>query len=368
MKKKKILYLLSERDFGIGTLLLQQAIAFRKATKLDFLFVTGGTEKEIGLFRTLDEERISYVKIAGLEYHKQFFQLVKELKIVVENYKPEYIHVQTNWQLAIAITIKTLLFSKVKLLYTVHGFRNTNKYKSILFRTIISIIFIFFVKKIIVCSGYVKQSFSVLKSKTSLLFLGVDPSYLTKSLTIQKSGDDTIYLYYPALFRKGKNQDLLIRAYGRALRKVSTLQKMKLVLPGDGELKEYCQNLAKDMGISEYVDFPGFLNKEELLVVVRKSSIAVIPSSSETFGLCIAEPFAMGKCVISRRVGIATDIIMDKENGFLFDTEDELYEVFKSIFSDLSSIKKCRIKAYEDKYLFDWNKIAMQYQNILEEI
>jgi len=363
----RIVFFISERDFGLGRLLVEQAISFSQIKDSNFHFITGSTEKEKGLFDQLNDAKVPYTKIEGLEYHSGFGRLAKTLNQSFQKLKPSIVHVQTNWQLALVIWVKLRYNLRFKIIYTVHGFRNTSFIGSLIFRLIIGIVFFLFVSKVVVCSSYVKDKFKFLGSKVILLYLGISKVYFEKKSNEDLNIQGTIKLFFPAVFRSGKNHEDLIGAFSDYLKNHSLPSDIKLILPGAGQRLEKCKWLVEKLNVSQYVDFPGFLDEQSLLDLTKESSIAVIPSKSETFGLCIAEPFVYGRCVVTRPVGIAVDIIKDHSNGYFFNNRQELYSILEKLLEKRELIKKAGDNAFNDRMALNWVQIGERYMNMIKQ-
>lgn len=127
-------------------------------------------------------------------------------------------------------------------------------------------------------------------------------------------------MIFPAQFRHGKNQDVIIRAFAKHIKQTNDGDS-RLILPGAGDLLNEMKRLADSLGISNRVEFPGLLSKEDIRQLYLKSNIGIVSSNSETFGQSIVEPFVLGRCVISRPVGIANDIIQNGVNGYIYNHE-----------------------------------------------
>jgi glycosyltransferase involved in cell wall biosynthesis len=362
-----ILFFLSEHNYGLTSLLVGQAIPFNQIKGVDFTFVSGNSEKEPGLFQKLTQNNVELLKIDGLEFHSDFKRLVNELISVIDLKKPDFIHVQTNWQLALVAYIKTFSNKKIKIIYTIHGFRHNHKIKSIFARLLIGSALIIFASKVIACSSYTKNKFKLLSSKIDLLYLGVDNNFFNKKNNSDLKIEGKINMIFPGDFRKGKNQELLISSLAKYLNSFPS-EDIYLVLPGEGVYKSKCIELAKNLGLSDNVLFPGFLTKEEIINKINNSSIAIIPTNSETFGLCISEPFSSGRCVISRNVGVASDILRNGENGFIFNKNAELYPILNNVLSNRNLIRDCGNNAFLDRMIFNWDSISNEYYNIVKSI
>jgi glycosyltransferase involved in cell wall biosynthesis len=105
-----------------------------------------------------------------------------------------------------------------------------------------------------------------------------------------------------------------------------------------------------------------------MIELYRKCQFAVVPSNVETFGLCIIEPFALGRVVISRHVGVADDIIVHGQNGFLFDTEEDLLELLISIFQDKEKCCLVAKKAFDAREAFRWDNLTGKYLALIDSL
>jgi glycosyltransferase involved in cell wall biosynthesis len=112
-----------------------------------------------------------------------------------------------------------------------------------------------------------------------------------------------------------KAPDLLLEAFGRL-----DATDAHLVVAGSGPLDEELRQRADDR-----VHFLGFQNQSRMPVVYRLGDVFVLPSRGpgETWGLVINEAMACGRAVVaSTKVGCASDLVADGENGFVFKSED----------------------------------------------
>jgi len=358
---KKILFFVSDFRIGVSSLLTEQAMFFSGLRGCDFIFLGSDKEQIPGLIARYNEKELCAVP--GLDDHKNYFRLLSDIKKIVVKDRVDVIHVQNNWQLLLVLPLK-LFFRKLKIIYTIHGFRHNYRFRSIFARLIIGALLLLFVDKVIAASTIVKNKFHLLCDKVVLLYLGVDKLFFDDQYLLD---ENDFVVVFPAQFRFGKNQDILIRAIGRIIKETKDYA-IRLLLPGEGLLKPDCVSLTEELGISSCVEFPGLLDKYGIYDLYKKSTIAVIPTNFETFGHCVAEPFVMGLCVVSRKVGIATDIIRDGDNGFLFDVEDELYEVLLKLYNDRRLLKRCASNAYAERYKLSWKNISAEYEGIIGSV
>jgi len=113
-----------------------------------------------------------------------------------------------------------------------------------------------------------------------------------------------------------KGLDVLLGSMEIALRK---REDLRLLVVGDGELREEYQKMAAELGISPKILFLGDVPDAELPEYYAASDVAVLPSKdqSEGFGLTILEANATGKPVVASNVGGIPSVVRHGYNGLL---------------------------------------------------
>lgn len=122
---------------------------------------------------------------------------------------------------------------------------------------------------------------------------------------------DNFVVLFVGKFELIKRPQDIVRAVSRM--NVNT----RLLLVGDGALREECLATAKDLGVK--AAWAGFLNQSELGKAYAVADCLVLSSQSETWGLVVNEAMATGlPCVVSDRAGSAPDMITPGETGEVF--------------------------------------------------
>jgi phosphatidylinositol alpha-1,6-mannosyltransferase len=96
----------------------------------------------------------------------------------------------------------------------------------------------------------------------------------------------------------------------------------RLVIAGDGDDRPRLAQLASDLGIADQVLFTGFVSEATLAELYARSSIFVMPSRGEGFGLVYLEAMRAGKPCVAARASAAAEIVADGETGLLVDASD----------------------------------------------
>jgi len=118
-----------------------------------------------------------------------------------------------------------------------------------------------------------------------------------------------------------KGVDTLITALQRLLPRWPELQ---LVAVGEGEDREWLEDLAEENGVRRHVHFLSGLSYAELAACYGHCEIFALPSRGEGFGLVYLEAMACGKPVIGGAHGGAPEVIDDGRTGYLVQHGDAI--------------------------------------------
>ena len=258
----RVVYLASSYGIGLTALLAEKACALKELGNSEFLFVSGEKEQFPGVFAKLQRHQVRHVAIPGLDDHGGFFRLVRLFNNEVGRFFPNIVHVQTNWQLAIAAAARRLFGQRYAIICTIHGYRHNYRIRSVIARAAIGVGLKVLADLVLAPSSFLRDKFSIVRKKSRVLFLGVEDRYFERGNIV--SWDGPARIIYPAEFRKGKNHEELIRAVGKVTKRFGS-GKLELYLPGTGVLLERCQALCQTLGIGQAVFFPGFLDRKSVV-------------------------------------------------------------------------------------------------------
>jgi phosphatidyl-myo-inositol dimannoside synthase len=118
-----------------------------------------------------------------------------------------------------------------------------------------------------------------------------------------------------------KGVDTLITALPKLLPRWPELQ---LVAVGEGEDREWLEDLAEENGVRRHVHFLSGLSYAELAACYGHCEIFALPSRGEGFGLVYLEAMACGKPVIGGAHGGAPEVIDDGRTGYLVQHGDAI--------------------------------------------
>ncbi|MDJ0799271.1 MAG: glycosyltransferase [Calothrix sp. MO_167.B12] len=207
-------------------------------------------------------------------------------------------------------------------------------------------------------------------------FGAISSSEARLSLGISKS---SLVVLYVGRFDKRKGIETLVRAIKRSI--FIGLADIRLIIVGgsrpgksDGIERERIENIVDELGLREYVTFPGRVDHDRLPYYYAASNICVVPSHYEPFGLVTIEAMASGTPVVGSDVGGLQFTVVPEHTGLLCPPEDEIAfsEAIDRILSrpewqkQLGDASRKRVET-----MFSWDGVAQQlselYTSLMDE-
>ena len=98
----------------------------------------------------------------------------------------------------------------------------------------------------------------------------------------------------------------------------------KLNIIGDGAEYQKIKDRIDNYKLSDYIILHGFLSKEEINKILEKSSIYVMTSYTESFGIVLLEAMSFGiPCISYTSASGANEIIEDNKDGYLIPNRNQ---------------------------------------------
>ncbi len=157
-------------------------------------------------------------------------------------------------------------------------------------------------------------------SRIELIHNGISLNKIEKdrdSLRRQLGFSETDFIVlYPALFLEAKGHLNLFSTLSR-MDQPPLLKNVKVVLAGDGPLKEEILEIVTKSSYKNQILFAGFVENIEDYFII--SDLVILPSVNEAFGYVLIEALLYNRPVLATSVGGIPDIISHGENGYLYD-------------------------------------------------
>ena len=229
-----------------------------------------------------------------------------------------------------SVNILTIISSKILNKPHLISERNNPKvYVPNIFWRTLRILLYPFTDRLIVQTNLIKGFYQgfIKDSKIDIIPNPVDEILLSKRLEYIKR--DNVILSVGRL-DENKNQKLLIEAFGNL-----NPTNWKMILVGDGILRENYRKLVKDLGIEHRVEFVG--NVQNIWDYYNQAKIFAFTSNSEGFPNSLLEAMSFGlPCISTDCPSGPSEIIINDENGYLIEVnnveqlEDRLFKLMNN--------------------------------------
>jgi glycosyltransferase involved in cell wall biosynthesis len=129
--------------------------------------------------------------------------------------------------------------------------------------------------------------------------------------------DDVLVVGTVAKLRPEKALDVLLAAFARVL---AVMPAARLVIAGDGAVREELERLARELGILDATFFLG--TREDVETVVRGLDVSVVCSDFEATSLFALEAMTYRSALVCTDVGGLRELLTDRLNALLVPLRD----------------------------------------------
>ena len=158
----------------------------------------------------------------------------------------------------------------------------------------------------------------IARERIAVVHCGLDHDLYRVDPAAPKTTEPTIV--FVGRLRRYKGLDRVIRALPRVRARVPNA---RLVVLGDGPFGDTLRRMAARLGLSDCVEFRGFVPPGLKVRALQESWVHVQPSPKEGWGLTVIEAGACGTAVVAADSPGLRDSVRDGETGLLFPAHDE---------------------------------------------
>ena len=207
-------------------------------------------------------------------------------------------------------------------------------------------------------------------------------SHFTQRVIVEKYGIPTekIRVVHNAVYPigEGEKKDIILflgrltiqkgpEFFLKAAKKVLEYEDVHFVVAGMGDMLPRLIDQAIDLGISNRVIFTGRLSEEEVRHIYQISSVYVMPSVSEPFGITALEAISAGTPTIVSKTAGVSEAFRNCLRVEFWDTDEMANKIvsllrYEPLRNELSSQGKQEID------LFTWDRVAEKTLSVYNEV
>jgi glycosyltransferase involved in cell wall biosynthesis len=164
------------------------------------------------------------------------------------------------------------------------------------------------------------KTYSISPEKTTMIPIGIE------AVTVDKTLSEDVLPYFSsakvivnvASLVPEKNHEALLRVASEVVKEYSDI---KVLILGDGKLRESLQQKITTMGLEQHVVLLGY--RSDVLSILSNADVFTLPSRIEGLPGVILEAFYCEVPVVSYNVGGISEVVKNNETGWLIDKDNE---------------------------------------------
>ncbi len=210
-------------------------------------------------------------------------------------------------------------------------------------------------KKFTFVSSYMREVYQQKTGKTG----GVLPNIVDCSIFSGEKNTDPqgpLELVSVCALRPGKQIHIAAQAL-KILKDAGRLSPFRYTVVGDGAHGEIYRKAVDDLGMTDYVNFVGTKNRQQIAEILSRSHMLLIPSDIETFGIPAVEALAAGVPVVCTRCkGPETFLTQECSELCNVDDPQSMADAIERMAKRLSTLDEEAIRAVAAQ--FDSTSVA----------
>jgi glycosyltransferase involved in cell wall biosynthesis len=165
-----------------------------------------------------------------------------------------------------------------------------------------------------------------------------------------------------------KGLDAVMSALPPLFRRVP---QARLVVAGDGPLRPHLEAKAAELELAPYIRFVGAVSPEAVRDLMAETSIVIVPSRVEGFGLVALEAATMGRPVVATDVGGLPHVVQHGDTGLLVDVDDPrgFVRAIETLIEDTDAARRMGAAARQRALgRFDWREYVLAYDQLYRRL
>jgi glycosyltransferase involved in cell wall biosynthesis len=192
------------------------------------------------------------------------------------------------------------------------------------------------------------------------------PDYMPMALAGRSFQQSQLTIGVVSRLEPIKGMDLVMPAFAQV---VSRQPEVRLLVVGDGSLRQQMETQCAELGLTERVDFLGRQKQEDLCGCYDRIDLLWMPSRSEGFGLTALEAMARGCVVVAADVGGLPEVVADAGVFHRAGDADDLTDRTCRLLADRQRMTALSSAAIERSKMFSTTRyqqlIASLYQKLM---
>lgn len=201
----------------------------------------------------------------------------------------------------------------------------------------------------------------VARNKIHTVYCGVNLDIIRR-IKVKKSRTP-LFIFIGRLVDQ-KRPWLAIEAFEKLIKKGI---EAKLVIAGDGPLKNRLKRMIKEMNLNKNIEILGRISEYQKYKLLKQAWALILPSGTEGLPITLLEAMASKTPPIAARVGGIPELIEHGKDGFLFDPNkpQEINNYIEKLLQEDLIEKMGKWGERKVKSMYTWNHVVTRVNNAL---
>lgn len=221
--------------------------------------------------------------------------------------------------------------------------------------------------KSVVCVSDVSATESLTNCVGNSNKVVIIPNAITVDEQVPRTADRDIDIVYVGRLVPEKGVDILIKAISNL---IHFFPGVRVKIVGDGPDCTELNRLVMELGLASHVTFLGQMERIDIVQLLKRCKILVLPSRKESFGLVLLEAANAGCAVVATSTGGIPSIINHNTNGLLFEIDS--VEQLGLHLVNLLHNEDFRLKLVEEFTSrlpqYDISNFVTRYRNVFADV
>ncbi len=210
------------------------------------------------------------------------------------------------------------------------------------------------------------DKYKISNDRIKVLGIGVSNNLMEVELNFSSTERSEIptVLYVGALAIK-KNTAWLVETIAEGIKK-KNIPPLKLILAGNKGFgfKKIEKNIKVNSSFVQWVENPG---THKIAQLYQSSSVVVLPSKSEGFGIPLIEAMYFKKPIVASNIPSSLEVASDAACFFELENKASFYEAINNALNDTSKTSR---EKFIDEHLknYQWNELLPKYIRTYKEL
>lgn len=142
---------------------------------------------------------------------------------------------------------------------------------------------------------------------------------------------------------------------------------LRLTVVGQGYWEDSLRRHAQSLGVTDAVEFTGFVDEDAKHRLLARSWVALLPSMKEGWGLAVLEAGIHGTPTVAfRAAGGTVESVLEDETGLLADDDEQFVQLAGRLLDNEDLRRTLGKSAADHARLFSWERTAREVAAMLD--